>query len=277
MCELKDNSNGIGIIELPMLVTESHINNQIIGYNALEELVGEYDNSLGTDEITLLLENSFPQKIVGNVNVIINCIQMESDAYLSAVKTLKREITIPAQEAKKLSFCINLGNLDKDIPVIFENDVFHKLLNGIEIDKTLIYVKRGIILRNLVKGGLARKLTKLQQELRDEHEDQSFDMAYKLTNSDIFKITGAKPLQQFIEEQQLNWYAHIVCQPNNNYTKQLTFALPPKTGGRRGQPLCTLKRVILNNYEKSEADINRACFLKNQTQLLQFKKYHEHN
>eukprot|EP00794_Sanderia_malayensis_P003899 gene3899-4443_t len=142
-CELKDNSTGTGVIDLPMLVTESNIDNPIIGYNVLEELVGKYDGSLGTDEITLLLKNSLPRKIAGNVNAIINCIQMQNDPYLSAVKTLKRDITIPAQETKKLSFRINSGHVDKDTPVMFENDVFQSLPNGIEIDETLIYLKGG--------------------------------------------------------------------------------------------------------------------------------------
>ena len=77
------------------------------------------------------------------MNAIINCIRKQRDPHLSTVKTLKRDATIPARKTKKLSFRINSGFLEKDTPVIFENDVFCSLPNGIEIDETLIFLKRG--------------------------------------------------------------------------------------------------------------------------------------
>ena len=37
------------------------------------------------------------------MNAIINCIRKQRDPYLSTIKTLKSDVTIPAQETKKLS------------------------------------------------------------------------------------------------------------------------------------------------------------------------------
>ena len=106
-CELKGNSNGVGVIDLPMLATASNIDNLIIGYNVLQELIVKYNSGSETDEIASILGSSLPQKIAGNLNAIINCIRKQRDPYLSTVKTLKRDATIPARKTKKLSFLIN--------------------------------------------------------------------------------------------------------------------------------------------------------------------------
>ena len=118
-CEFKGNSNGVGVIDLPMLATASNIDNLIIGYNVLQELIGKCNSGSETDEISSILGSSLPQKIAGNLNAIINCIRKQRDPYLSTVKTLKRDVTIPARKTKKLSFRINSGFLGKDTPVIF--------------------------------------------------------------------------------------------------------------------------------------------------------------
>ncbi|KXJ06458.1 hypothetical protein AC249_AIPGENE6290 [Exaiptasia diaphana] len=43
----------------------------------------------------------------------------------------------------------------------------------------------------------------------DEVEEQSQDMAYKLTNEQVHEYTKATPMKNFVENQQLKWFAHI--------------------------------------------------------------------
>ena len=156
-CELKGDNKGTNIINLPMLVTESHIDHPIIGYNVLEQLVCKYDTSSEIDEIVLVLSDSLPDVVVGNINSLVDCIRSENDPYLCTVKTWKRDVIIPAGETKKVTCRINTGFLEKGTPVIFENDITGSLPNGIEIEDSLLYLKRG----NCVKVNLVVSNTSL--------------------------------------------------------------------------------------------------------------------
>ena len=61
-CKLKGNSNGVGVVDLPMLVTESNIDSPIIGYNVLQELIGKYNSGSETDEIASISGSNLPNQ-----------------------------------------------------------------------------------------------------------------------------------------------------------------------------------------------------------------------
>ena len=149
-CELKGDTKGTSIIDLPMLVTESPLDHPIIGYNVLEQLVSKCDTNSKTEEIISVLSDSLPDVVVGNLNSLVDSIRSGSDPYLCSVKTGKRDIIIPAGEAKKVACRINTGFVDRGTPVIFESDVSGSLPNGIEIEDSLLYLKGG----NCVKVNL---------------------------------------------------------------------------------------------------------------------------
>ena len=79
------------------------------------------------------------------MNSLVDSIQSESDPYLCSGKTGKREIIIPAGETKKVACQINTGFVERGT-----SDVSGSLPNGIEIEDSLLYLKRG----NCVKVNL---------------------------------------------------------------------------------------------------------------------------
>ena len=126
-----------------MLVTESPLDHPIIGYNVLEQLVSKCDTGLETEGVISVLSNSLPNVVVENLNSLVDSIRSEGDPYLCSVRTGKRDVIIPAGETKKVACRVNIGFVNKDTPVIFENDITGSLPNGIEIEESLLYLKHG--------------------------------------------------------------------------------------------------------------------------------------
>ena len=123
-------------------------------------------------------------------------------------------------------------------------------------------------LRNLVKGGTLRKNTPLNPDLPDDHEEQKFDMAWKMTNEKVYEITEATDCKEFIKKQQLKWFGHICRLPNNSFTKRLTF--PIFKSRRKGRPMTNLRRGIVNTYKKyfDETSILKKCWNRQEEDLL---------
>ena len=202
-CELKGDTKGTSIIDLPMLVTESTLDHPIIGYNVLEQLVSKCDTNSETEEIISLLSDSLPDVVVGNLNSLVDSIRSESDPYLCSVKMGKRDVIIPAGETKKVACRINTGFVDRGTPVIFESDVSGSLPNGIEIEDSLLYLKRGncvkvnlfvanasihdIVLKNRTIIGtlqLVRSITPADIKQKDQVENQELISRHNQINSD---------------------------------------------------------------------------------------------
>ena len=202
-CELKGDTKGTSIIDLPMLVTESTLDHPIIGYNVLEQLVSKCDTNSETEEIISLLSDSLPDVVVGNLNSLVDSIRSESDPYLCSVKMGKRDVIIPAGETKKVACRINTGFVDRGTPVIFESDVSGLLPNGIEIEDSLLYLKRGncvkvnlfvanasihdIVLKNRTIIGtlqLVRSITPADIKQKDQVENQELISRHNQINSD---------------------------------------------------------------------------------------------
>ncbi|KXJ24055.1 hypothetical protein AC249_AIPGENE10834 [Exaiptasia diaphana] len=119
-------------------------------------------------------------------------------------------------------------------------------------------------LRNLVRGGHKRKVP---QSSDSTTTPQDTDMSYILNNQQIIQYSMATPLEEFVHNQQLKWFSHIVRSSNIRYIKKLTFS--DVTRKRKGQPMKTLLRTVykrLNDYEPSQ--ILKACFRRKENSLI---------
>ena len=72
-------------------------------------------------------------------------------------------------------------------------------------------------LRRLVKGGFKR-----------QHTETEENWAYKYSNDDILRITGATLIKSFCIRQRLKYIGHVVRQQNHCYTKRWLFATPER-------------------------------------------------
>ena len=78
-----------------------------------------------------------------NLIALLNAVFTEREAYLSTVKTFKRDTVIKAGDIAKLSCRVNTGFFARDTLVIFENDVMCPLPPGVAINESLLNLKRG--------------------------------------------------------------------------------------------------------------------------------------
>ena len=93
----------------------------------------------------------------------------------------------------------------------------------------------------------------------DGEVDQSDNMANNLTNEQIHKYSKSTPMKDFVETQQLKWFAHIVRSPNSKYIKKLTFV--ESKSKRKGRPIKTVERTIYQRLKEYDSlQILKSCF-----------------
>ena len=153
------------------------------------------------------------------------------------MKTLKRDVAIPARQTKKLSFRINSGFLENDAPVIFENDAFCSLSNGIEIDETLIFLKRGnnarvdLIVSNTIEHDiplesrtvigtlqLVRSVTPADVKLKEPAVDSKHKGEVKTTTAN--QKAGQPYQDEFVPEVILN--DHLTAEQKRKIRQMLS-------------------------------------------------------
>ena len=116
--------NLTNVLEVPMLVTEFSLDQPIIGYNVIGEMV---KNNNAPDEqnlpLALLLSASFPGTSSSNLSSSVNCIQTKSVDAICVVNNEKRNINVPSGHTVKVPCRVNTGLIDEKTPVMFELDV----------------------------------------------------------------------------------------------------------------------------------------------------------
>ena len=126
-----------------MLITGVTLDLPIIGYNVLQELLSIGGLQNPGYNVLGKLSASFPMMHEMMLSVLLDTVLMEKEAYLSTVKASKRDTVIKAGDIAKLPCCVNTCSVERDTPVVFENDVMCSLPQGIVINKSLLNLKRG--------------------------------------------------------------------------------------------------------------------------------------
>ena len=88
------NSNG-DPLEVPMLVTEFELDQPIIGYNVIEELIKNQEQVSNEANLISLLSASFFQIPQSKLNAFVNFIGSKTISTYSTVKTSKKDIIVP--------------------------------------------------------------------------------------------------------------------------------------------------------------------------------------
>ena len=114
--------NLTNVLEVPMLVTEFSLDQPIIGYNVIEEMV-KNNNAPDKQNFLLLLSASFPGTSSSNLNAFVNFIQTKSVDEICVVKNGKRNINVPSGHTVKVLCGVNTGLIDEKTSVMFEPDV----------------------------------------------------------------------------------------------------------------------------------------------------------
>ena len=133
-------------LEVPMLVTEFSLDQPIIGYNVIEEMV-KNNNAPDEQNLLLLLSASFPGTSSSNLNAFVNFIQTKSVDEICVVKNGKRNINVPSGHTVKVPCRVNTGLIDEKTPVMFDPDVESGFPPGLEVHESLLTLKKGNCLR----------------------------------------------------------------------------------------------------------------------------------
>ena len=126
-----------------MLVTEFSLDQRIIGYSVVEEMV-KSNNATDEQKLLLLLSASFPGTSSSNLNAFANFIQTKSVDEICAVKNGKRNINVPSGHVVIVPCGGNTGLIDEKTPVFFERDVELGFNPGLEVHKSLLTLKTEI-------------------------------------------------------------------------------------------------------------------------------------
>ena len=131
-------------IKVPFLVPETQVDNIIIGYNVIEEILmnpNKYD--LTESDILSNIQNLMPSVNQNKVKGIVKLIQTQNTEFFCDVKTPKNIVKLPGGCSINVSCRVNTGPMKARNPVMFEPTVSDNLPDCLTVDSVLLTVKGG--------------------------------------------------------------------------------------------------------------------------------------
>ena len=133
----------ISTILVPFLVTENFLENPIIGYNVIEEIVknpsvASKSKAEESDSSRLLVNAIIASfhKDSNTIKTLVSVMKCAKDSHIGYVKTPKKNIWIPAKQSVQVP-CRSNGFLDASrINVILELDETEPWPHGLELTKS---------------------------------------------------------------------------------------------------------------------------------------------
>ena len=132
-------------VMVPFLITSEELNYPIVGYNVIKEIV-KCDCVPGgspRQERNASTKANFANCSDSALNNLVELIQEDTQDCLGIVKTIKRDILIPAKSERNVPCHARTGYIDQTLPVLFEPDENTQLSTGLELHETLTSVKKG--------------------------------------------------------------------------------------------------------------------------------------
>ena len=132
-------------ILVPFLITSEELNYPIVGYNVIKEIVSS-DCVPGVppyQENNASIKASLVNCSDSSVDNLVELIQEDTPDCLGVVKTIKRDLLIPANSERSVPCRVKTGYIDRTLPVLFEPDESTKLSTGLDLHETLTSVKKG--------------------------------------------------------------------------------------------------------------------------------------
>ena len=130
---------GGGLLKVPFVVTKIDLEQPLVGYNVVEEIIKEFPDER-------LIESLFPSlNKKGAATQLINAVQTKASDI--SVSLTKKDITMAAGETITLKCKADAGRVDKPTPMLFEPDEQQLWPSGITINEALITIPAGITSR----------------------------------------------------------------------------------------------------------------------------------
>ena len=132
-------------VVVPILVARDSLEHLIIGYNVIEEVIKDQNDSTSALEHTITsMKSSFPTVKQENITALVQFIQTTTGSDICSVKTTKRDIVIPSGETVKITCRANTrSSRGNEIPVLFEPDPEQSWPTGLDIPENLTSIAGG--------------------------------------------------------------------------------------------------------------------------------------
>ena len=131
----KDNFS----IHVPFLVTPAKIDQTLIGFNVIYELI-RANSSENTRELLDAMLSSFNSVDDTQLKTFINFVQECGQNDLCTVKTIQKNFVIPAGKSLKIPCRVDTGPISKRLPVLFERFEEENLPYGLSVHQTLLSI-----------------------------------------------------------------------------------------------------------------------------------------
>ena len=122
-----------GELIVPFLVTPETLDCPILGYNVIEELVSQDQNSKS------IIYKSFPQMESTKLDALVNFIQNSTSCAICKVRTGRKNVMVPTNSTIAVSCRASTGPVDQQTPVLFEPNQLAPLPEGLELYETFCY------------------------------------------------------------------------------------------------------------------------------------------
>ena len=201
-------------LEVSMLVTKENLDQPIIGFNVIEEVM-KYCDPLQPEALVekeVLFDSfaaSFQNVKVNKIDTLIELIHNKKPDKLCTVRTVKRDIVIPKNQSVKVNCRVNTGPLSKRTSVLFQPDETELWPEGLELNETLLTLKRGpssqigievsnttghdIKLRNRTVSGslqMVRSVTPVEVQLRPTSKETVTENNTSTESDDTKTVTS---------------------------------------------------------------------------------------
>ena len=127
-------------LKVPMLVTNTDIDNVIIGYNVLEEIINSHsDNSL---DFMAYLKTSLSKVSDEDVIAFVDIVKETKNESPLTVKTSKNPLINARNSSSKVTCCVNVEPMSKATSFFFEPNDIETWPSGLDIFQELILLKK---------------------------------------------------------------------------------------------------------------------------------------
>ena len=138
--DLKLSEQGT-VVKVPFLVTNEKLELPIIGYNVIELIVKEDNNS--AESLAASMTKGFRNSSPDRIPALINLLQTSQPDELCPLRSSKKPFVVPKGQTVQISSHANTGPINRRIPVLFEPDELAHWPTSLTVHEALTTVNDG--------------------------------------------------------------------------------------------------------------------------------------
>ena len=126
-------------LEVPFLVTQEQIVDPIIGFNVLQEMIGETEADQGISN----LRHAFQHLTEAQTEALVNCLLKKDTHAFATVTTFKNAVVVKAGASISIPCRVDGPKADQRIPALFEPYNDDNVSESLVVQESLVTLKKG--------------------------------------------------------------------------------------------------------------------------------------